>query len=78
MIVIATTSAGRRAAIVAGILYAAAVAASRVYLADHYPMDVLGGILCALAAGFIVTGLAALPALQPHLQRLETHNGRHH
>ena len=78
VIVIATTVTSRRAAIVAGILYAAAVAASRVYLADHYPMDVLGGMLCALAAGFIVTGLAALPALQPLLRRLETHNGRHH
>ena len=77
VIVIATTVATRRAAIVLGILYAAAVAASRVYLADHYPMDVLGGMLCALAAGFVVTGLAALPALQPHLRRLEMRSGRH-
>ena len=77
VIVIATTAAGRRAAIVLGILYAAAVAASRVYLADHYPVDVLGSMLCALAAGFIVTGLAALPALQPHLRHLGTRNGRH-
>jgi len=77
VIVIATTVAARRAAIVLGILYAAAVAASRVYLADHYPMDVLGGMLCALAAGFVVTGLAALPALQPHLRRLDTRSDRH-
>jgi membrane-associated phospholipid phosphatase len=77
VILIATTVAGRRAAIVLGILYAVAVAASRVYLADHYPPDVLGGMLCALAAGFIVTGLAALPALQPHLRRLGTRSGRH-
>ncbi len=60
----------------AGTGYALAVAASRVYLADHYPIDVLGGILCALAAAFVVNGLAALPALQPHLRRLDTRKGR--
>ena len=54
-----------------GVLYAVAVAASRVYLADHYPLDVLGGMLCALAAAFAVTGLAALPAVQPWLRRLD-------
>jgi hypothetical protein len=37
---------------------------------------VIGGMLCALAAAFIVTGLAALPSLQPYLQRLGT-GGRH-
>jgi membrane-associated phospholipid phosphatase len=62
---------------VLGTLYALAVAASRVYLADHYPLDVLGGMLCALAAAFIVTGLAALPVLQPYLRRLGGRNGRH-
>jgi undecaprenyl-diphosphatase len=77
VIVIATTLVGRRAAIVLGILYAVAVAASRVYLADHYPVDVLGSMLCALAAGFIVTGLAALPALQRPVQWLGTRSGRH-
>jgi membrane-associated phospholipid phosphatase len=77
VIVIATTVAARRAAIVLGVLYAVAVAASRVYLADHYPVDVLGGILCALAAGLVVTGLAALPALQPDLRRLDTRSDRH-
>jgi undecaprenyl-diphosphatase len=77
VIVVATTLTGRRAAIVLGVLYALAVAASRVYLADHYLLDVLGGMLCALAAGFVVTGLAALPALQPRLQRLGTRGGRH-
>jgi undecaprenyl-diphosphatase len=77
VILIATTVAGRRAAIVLGVLYAVAVAASRVYLADHYPVDVLGSILCALAAGLVVTGLAALPALQPHLRRIGARSGRH-
>jgi membrane-associated phospholipid phosphatase len=77
LIVIAATLAGRCTALVLGGLYAVAVAASRVYLADHYPLDVVGGMLCALAAAFIVTGLAALPALQPHLRRFDTRRGRH-
>lgn len=68
---VAASHAGRSTALVLGSLYAVAVAASRVYLADHYPLDVIGGMLCALAAAFIVTGLAALPALQPRLRRLE-------
>ena len=71
LVVIAATFAWRAAALVLGGLYALAVAVSRVYLGDHYPLDVLGGMLCALAAALVVTGLAALPALQPSLRRLE-------
>jgi membrane-associated phospholipid phosphatase len=71
LVVIAATLAGRSAALVLGGLYAVAVAGSRVYLADHYPPDVIGGMLCAVAAAFIVTGVAALPALQPLRRRLD-------
>lgn len=71
LVVIAATFAGRVTAAVLGGLYAAAVAVSRFYLGDHYPLDVLGSLLCAVAAAFVVTGLAALPAVQPYLRRLE-------
>lgn len=76
LIVIAATWAGRAAAFVVGGLYTVGVAVSRVYLADHYPADVLASMLCALAAAFIVTGLAALPALQPYLRRLDARGRR--
>ncbi len=77
LVAIAATLAGRNAALVVGGLYTLAVAVSRVYLADHYPLDVIGSVLCALAAAFIVTGIAALPAVQPHLRRLDAPRGRH-
>jgi membrane-associated phospholipid phosphatase len=76
LVVVAVTVAGRSAAIVLGGLFVVAVAVSRVYLADHYPLDVIGSMLCALAAGFVVTGLAALPGLAPYLRRLDGANGR--
>jgi membrane-associated phospholipid phosphatase len=71
LLVIAVTVAGRVTALVLGGLYAVAVAVSRFYLGDHYPLDVIGSLFCAVAAAFVVTGLAALPALQPYLRRLE-------
>ena len=49
LVVVAATLAGRSAAFVLGGLYAVAVAGSRVYLADHYPPDVIehtSGIAC--------------------------------
>ncbi|WP_020502535.1 phosphatase PAP2 family protein [Sciscionella marina] len=54
-----------------GVLYILGVALSRIYLADHYPLDVLGSILTALAAGFVVTGIAAHPWIRARLIRLE-------
>jgi membrane-associated phospholipid phosphatase len=77
--VVAITVIGRAAAVALGGLYAIAVAASRVYLGDHYPADVVGGMLCALAAAFVVAGLFALPAVQPWLRRsrLIAPGGRH-
>lgn len=41
----------------------------------RYAAIVLGGMLCALTAAFAVTGLAALPAVQPWLRRLDTRTG---
>ncbi len=78
LVVIAVTYAGRVTALVLGGLYGVAIALSRFYLGDHYPLDVAGSLVCALAAAFVVTGLAALPALQPYLRRLAPASGRHH
>lgn len=67
-LVIVVSGAGRRlAALMLAGGFAAAVAASRVYLGDHYPLDVLGSMLCALAAGLVTAGLAALPAVRRRL-----------
>ncbi|HWG00653.1 MAG TPA: phosphatase PAP2 family protein [Trebonia sp.] len=76
LVVIVTPLAWRAVVAVLGVLYAVAVAASRVYLGDHYPLDVLGSILCALAAAFVVAGLLALPAVQPYARRLTSRSGR--
>jgi membrane-associated phospholipid phosphatase len=76
LIIIVTPLAWRATVAVLGIVVAVAVAASRVYLGDHYPLDVLGSILCALAAAFVVTGLLSLPVLQPPLRRLTSASHR--
>lgn len=44
-------------------LYAVGVAASRVYLANHYPPDVVASVLVAIATGFLVAGLTSLPTV---------------
>lgn len=71
VVIVAVGARWRGTALVVGTLYALAVAASRVYLADHYPLDVAGGILCALAAAFVVTGLSGLPLVRSWLAKLE-------
>lgn len=70
LILIATTATWRFTALIVAGGFAVAVAASRVYLGDHYPLDLLGAMLSALAAGFITVGLRTLPALRPLVRRL--------
>ena len=53
VIIVATVAAWRYTAIVTGTGYALAVAATRVYLAGHYPIDVPGGILRARPAAMV-------------------------
>lgn len=67
LVLVVTRAGWRFAALVLAGGFAVAVAVSRVYLGDHYALDVLGSMLCALAAGFVVTGLAALPAVRRRL-----------
>lgn len=74
-VVIAVTVVGRLTAVVLGGLYTLAVAGSRVYLGDHYPLDVAGSVLCALAAAFLIAGLAALPAVRRRLRRIDAPGG---
>lgn len=61
----------RAAAIAIGGLYTLAVALSRVYVGNHFPLDVVGSIFAALAAGLVVAGLSALPAVRRRLGRLD-------
>jgi membrane-associated phospholipid phosphatase len=77
LIVTATTIGTRSTTFVLGGPYALAVAVTRVYVADHFPRDAIGSMLCAIAAALIGTGLAALPALRPYLRRLDASTGRH-
>lgn len=71
LIIVASTLTWRFTALIPAGAFAVAVAASRVYLGDHYPLDVLGAMISALAAGLVVLGLRSLPALRPLVRRLE-------
>ncbi len=51
----------RRALAVIGALYAAAMALALVYLGEHYAVDVLAGVLVALAAWLAAQRLTGRP-----------------
>ena len=70
LVVVAPSRLWRAIALVLGVVYAVGVGLSRVYVANHYPLDVVGGVLCALAAGFVVVGLSEIPAIGQPLARL--------
>lgn len=53
------TRAGRLVVVLGG-LYALAVGASRLYLGDHYPADVLGSYLTVAAVALLVSAFADL------------------
>jgi undecaprenyl-diphosphatase len=71
LLVVARTIAARTLIGLAGGTYVLAVAASRVYVTNHYPLDVVGSLLTAVAAGFVVAGLFALPAVARWTNRWE-------
>lgn len=55
---------------IVALAYACAVAASRVYLADHYPTDVLASFGVVLAAVLLVSGALDLPPVARLRERL--------
>lgn len=71
LLVVARTRSARALIAVAGGAYVIAVAASRVYVANHYPLDVAGSVMAAVAAGFIVAGLSLLPPVSQRASRWE-------
>ncbi len=76
LVVVARTGTWRAVAVIVGGVYVLAVAASRVYVANHYPLDVVGSVLCAVAAALVVIGLSRLPAVSRQLSRLEASPAR--
>lgn len=71
LFVVSQTIAARTLIGLAGGAYVLAVAASRVYVTNHYPLDVVGSLLAAVAAGFVVAGLFAFPAVARWTNRWE-------
>jgi undecaprenyl-diphosphatase len=70
LIILARPTAKRRMTIVGGVVVGL-VAASRVYLGVHYPMDTLGGALACATATVVLSGLAHLPPLRRFLLVLD-------
>lgn len=69
----------RWAAVAFGAAFAVVVAAARVYLGVHYPLDVLGGYLAAASSALLVAGVLDLPIVRRSLEDVGTPAaGRHH
>lgn len=64
LIVLAGTGRARAWGTSAAVVFAVAVGASRVYLGDHYPTDVLGSWLVVAGASLLVWGVSEAPAVR--------------
>ncbi|MCY0903694.1 phosphatase PAP2 family protein [Arthrobacter sp. H14-L1] len=73
ILVLARPGVQRRLAIVAGALFAAVVAFSRIYLGVHYPTDVVGGVLISAAGIFIWLALWS-NLIEPRLRAVKALN----
>jgi len=58
--------------VVVAILFAAAVAALALLPSDRRPVTALGALLAAVAGGYVVTRLVAIPPLDPERESFDT------